>query len=150
MSKLATFLAMTGAISFAAPAFAANVDVLMLNEGATGHAVFEPALVEIAVGDTVTFIPTDKTHNVETIEEMLPVGAAPFKSKIDEQFIVTFTVPGAYGVKCTPHYAVGMVGLVIVGDAPDNLGAIRAVKQPPSRFKVRERFEAIFVELDAK
>ena len=150
MPKVATFVAMTGAISFAAPAFAANVDVRMLNKGAAGCAVFEPALVEIAVGDTVTFIPTDKSHNVATIEEMLPVGTTPFQSKINEQFVVTFTVPGANGVKCPPHYNMGMVGLIVVGHAPDNLDAMRAVTQPPSPFMVRERFGAIFAELDAQ
>ena len=152
MSKLGTFLAVTGAFSFAAPAFAANVDVLMLNKGAAGNAVFEPALVEIAVGDTVTFVLKDRWHNVGTIKGMLPVGATPFQSKINEQpFVVTFTVPGAYAINCPPHYNMGMVGIIVVGHAPDNLDAIRAAAtQPPTPFTARGRFEAIFAELDAR
>ena len=61
------------------PAFAANVDVQLLNKGDMGSMMFQPALVKIAPGDTVTFQPTDKGHNVETITGMLPAGATPFK-----------------------------------------------------------------------
>ena len=37
------------------PAMAANFDVQLLNKGAAGARVFEPSLVKVAVGDTVTF-----------------------------------------------------------------------------------------------
>ncbi len=48
----------------------------MLNKGADGTTmVFEPALTKIAVGDTVTFVATDRGHNAETIPGMLPEGA---------------------------------------------------------------------------
>jgi len=30
--------------------------------------VFEPALLKNAPGDTVTFVPTDKSHNAESIK----------------------------------------------------------------------------------
>ncbi|HTN64453.1 MAG TPA: plastocyanin/azurin family copper-binding protein, partial [Devosia sp.] len=52
-----------------------------------------------------------------------------------------FTVPGAYGIKCAPHYAMGMAGLVVVGDAPANLDAVKAVKNPK---KAQERLDAEF------
>ncbi|HTN64478.1 MAG TPA: plastocyanin/azurin family copper-binding protein, partial [Devosia sp.] len=84
----------------AAPAWAANFDVQMLNKGEAGAMVFEPALTTIAVGDTVTFLPTDKGHNAETIKDMLPEGAEPFKGGMGKEVVVTFTVPGAYGIKC--------------------------------------------------
>ena len=44
----------------------------MLNKGAEGAMVFEPALVKVAPGDTVKFVATDKGHNAETIKGMLP------------------------------------------------------------------------------
>ncbi len=66
--------------------------------------VFEPAFVKITPGDTIKFIPTDKGHNVESIQTMLPAGAASFGTKNNEELIVTFDVPGVYGVKCTLHY----------------------------------------------
>ena len=53
----------------------------MLNKGKDGAMVFEPAGVKIAAGDTVTFIPTDKGHNAESIKGMIPDGATEFKGK---------------------------------------------------------------------
>jgi pseudoazurin len=62
-----------------------------------------------------------------------------FKSKINEEFSLTVTEPGLYGVKCTPHFAMGMVGLIQVGDAPANLEAAKTVKLSK---KARERMDA--------
>lgn len=126
------------------PALAADFEVHMLNKGVAGAMVFEPAFVQVQPGDTVTFIPTDKGHNVETIKDMLPEGVEPFKSKVNETYTVTFDVPGAYGVKCTPHFAMGMVAMVLVGDELANLEAVKAVQVPR---KVGERFAEIYVAL---
>jgi pseudoazurin len=127
-----------------APALAADFEVHMLNKGVAGTMVFEPAFVQAQPGDTVTFIPTDKGHNVEAIKDMLPEGVEIFKSKINETYTLTVEVPGVYGIKCTPHFAMGMVGLIFVGDDTANLEAIKAIKVPK---KVGERFEAIYTEL---
>jgi len=118
-----------------------NHEIHMLNKGEAGAMVFEPAYVQVQPGDTVTFIPTDKSHNVETIKDMIPEGAETFKSKINETYTVTFEVPGVYGLKCTPHFAMGMVAMVIVGDGHENIDAVKAVKVPK---KVGERFQAIY------
>jgi len=126
-------------LALALPAAAADFEVHMLNKGAEGAMVFEPAFVKVAPGDTVTFIPTNKGHNVETIKDMIPEGAQAFKSKMNEHYKVTFDKPGAYGVKCMPHVGMGMVGLVVVGDAPANIDAVRAGKLPK---KARERLDA--------
>ena len=107
---------------------AAEVEVKMLNKGAEGLMVFEPALVKIEPGDTVKFVAADKSHNAETIKGMLPEGATPFVGKMSEDVKVTFDKSGVYGVKCTPHYAMGMVALVVVGK-PDNLDAAKALPQ---------------------
>lgn len=131
-------------LSLALPAAAADFEVHMLNKGAEGAMVFEPAFVKVAPGDTVTFIPTDKGHNVETIKDMIPEGAATFKSKLNETYKVTFDKPGAYGVKCMPHVGMGMVGVVVVGDAPANLEAIKTGKLPK---KARERMDAALARL---
>ena len=126
-------------MALALPAAAADFEVHMLNKGAEGAMVFEPAHVKVAPGDTVTFIPTDKGHNVETIKDMIPEGAEAFKSKMNEAYKVTFDKAGAYGVKCTPHAGMGMVGVVVVGDAPANLDAVKTGKLPK---KARERMDA--------
>jgi len=128
----------------AAPAAAADFEVHMLNKGKDGAMVFEPASLKVAPGDTVTFIPTDKGHNVETIKGMIPEGAEAFKSKINENYKVTFTAAGVYGVKCTPHYGMGMVGVIQVGDAPANLEAAKGAKNPK---KAQERLDAAFAAL---
>lgn len=144
-NALKTAIAAIALAGFAiAPAWAADFEVHMLNKGVAGTMVFEPAFVQIQPGDTVTFIPTDKGHNVEAIKDMLPEGVEPFKSKINETYTVTFDVAGVYGVKCTPHLAMGMIGLIVVGDELANLDAAKAFKAPK---KAAERFEAIYAEL---
>ncbi len=126
-------------IASAAPLMAADHEVHMLNKGADGVMVFEPGFVKVAPGDTVTFVPTDKSHNVETYKGLIPEGATDFKSKPSEQYQAKFDVPGAYVVKCTPHAGMGMVALIQVGDAPANLDAIKTAKVPNP---VRKRLDA--------
>ena len=132
------------ALAFAAPALAANFEVKMLNSGEMGPMVFEPALLKIAPGDSVTFVPTTKMHNAETIPGLLPEGATPFKSKQDETITVTFTVPGAYGIECEPHYKIGMIALIVVGDAPANLDAFKTTSMPN---RAHERFDILLRRL---
>ena len=112
----------------------------MLNKGADGVMVFEPAYIKANPGDTITFKPIDKGHNVESIKDMIPEGAEKFKSKINETFELTVTTPGAYLVKCTPHYAMGMVALIAVGDNPVNLDQIVSAKKPKA---VQQRLDKI-------
>ena len=129
-----------------APAMAANFEVHMLNKGVDGAMVFEPALTQVAVGDTVTFIPTDKGHNAEAIKDLLPAGAEPFKGGISKEVVVSFTVPGVYGIKCAPHVGMGMVALVIVGETP-NLDVVGAAKVPN---KAAQRLAAAVAEYRAQ
>lgn len=127
----------------AGDALAADHQVHMLNKGAKGTMVFEPDFVAAAPGDTITFVPTDKSHNAEAIKGMLPEGAATFKSAVNETFTVTLGQEGVYGVKCTPHYGMGMVFLAVAGK-PVNLEAAKAVKHPGF---AKKRFEAIFAAM---
>ncbi len=131
--------------AYAAPALAANVEVKMLNKGEAGTMVFEPALIKIAPGDTVTFLPTDKSHNAESIKEMVPEGGELFKGGINKEVVATFTVPGVYAVKCAPHLGMGMVALIVVGEDTSNLEAVKAVKMPK---KAQERFAPLFAEVE--
>ncbi len=140
MKGIITTLALGAAVVFAGAAGAAELEVRMLNKGAKGTMVFEPDLIVAAPGDTIRFVPTDKGHNVETIKGMLPEGAEPFKSKFNEEFSVTFDTAGVYGVKCSPHYAMGMVALIRVGEAA-NVDEAKAVKQTG---KAKTVFEGLF------
>ena len=141
MRKLASaVISMTVAMAtMASYAAAADFEVHMLNKGKDGVMVFEPGLTKVAKGDTITFVPTDKSHNAETIKDLLPEGAKPFKGKMNEAVKVTFDVEGAYAIKCAPHLGMGMVALVVVGDAPANIDAIKTAKLPK---KARERLDA--------
>ena len=116
----------------AQPAAAKDIVVKMLTKGPSGAYVFEPALVNAAVGDKVHFVPGDPTHNAEGIAGMLPAGVPVTKGPMGKEYVLPITKPGLYGVKCLPHVSMGMVGLVKAGTGPSpNLAAAKAVKLPP-------------------
>ncbi|WFU92071.1 pseudoazurin (plasmid) [Rhizobium sp. CC1099] len=129
------------------PLMAADHQIRMLNKGADGAMAFEPGFVKITPGDTVTFIPVDKGHNVETYKGLIPNGAPEFKSKANEEYRAKFDIPGAYVVKCTPHAGMGMVALIEVGDNPADLDAIKTAKLPNL---VRKRLDAHLMRADKK
>jgi pseudoazurin len=146
MHKLFTaVIGATMAFAVIGGAQAAEVEVKMLNRGATGTFVFEPNLVQIQPGDSVHFVAVDKGHDAVSIKGMLPQGAQPFAGKISQDVTVTFDVPGVYGVECKPHYPMGMVALVVVGK-PTNLAEAKAVKHPG---KARKVFANLFTKYAA-
>lgn len=132
------------ATAFAGAASAADIEVKMLNKGEDGVMVFEPSFVQAQPGDVVHFVATDKGHDVESVKGMLPDGVEAFKAKMNENFDLAVTAEGVYGVKCTPHFAMGMVALVVAGDPSSNLEAAKAVKNPK---KAQERFDAAFAKI---
>lgn len=130
--KIRTLLT-TAALAIALPAaaFADDHQVHMLTRGADGSMmVFEPAFLQIEPGDTVTFLPTEPSHNAETIPGMWPEGAESFRGGMNQEVTVTFTAEGVYGIKCLPHYGLGMVAVIQVGDDTANLEAARGVRHP--------------------
>ncbi|MCP1469726.1 pseudoazurin [Sphingobium sp. OAS761] len=121
-----------GLLAAPLPCAAKEIIVHMKNQGAEGAMVFEPGYVKAAVGDTIRFMPTNPSHNAETIATMLPTGATPTKGAMNQEMKLTVSKPGLYGVKCMPHYSMGMVALVQVGKiSPADLAAAKAVKLPP-------------------
>lgn len=128
----------------ATPTLAANVDIQLLNKGDKGAMVFQPDMVKIAVGDTVTFQPTDKGHDVDGALGNIPAAATPFKGQMSQPLTQAFTVPGVYVIKCDPHYGLGMVAVVVVGDDSSNLDALKGVKNPK---KAQDRLDLIYAEL---
>lgn len=101
-----------------AAALAETREVRMLNRNATGPMPFEPEYLVIQPGDTVKFLATDPGHNAASIADMIPEGGAKFIGKIDEEIEVTLDAPGIWGIKCSPHYTMGMAMLIQVGDTP--------------------------------
>lgn len=145
MRRYLVMAAFAAVMAMAGGANAAEVEVKMLNKGAEGMMVFEPALIKVAPGDTVKFVATDKGHNAETIKGMLPDGAATFIGKNGEDIAVKFDQAGIYGVKCAPHYGMGMVAMVVVG-TPANEEQAKAV---PQIGKAKQVFATLFERLAA-
>ena len=141
-----TFLTAAALALFPHMASSAEIEVKMLNKGSDGEAmVFEPAAIKVAVGDTVKFVPTDKGHDAAAVKELLPEGVAPFEGKMNQELVVKIEKEGAYVVKCTPHVGMGMIALVVAGDAkPANLDAVKAAKLPK---KTRDRLDAEIAKL---
>ena len=110
-------------------AFTADVTIEMLNKLDDRNMVFSSEIVKVDVGDTVSWVSTDKGHNVEFISKNgVPDGVEKFKSKVNKDAEFTFTIPGIYAYWCTPHKSMGMIGFVIVGDELSNLESIKKVK----------------------
>ena len=127
------------------PASAAEYEIEMLNKSEVGIMVFEPAFLEIAPGDTVHFRAVDKGHNAASIDGMIPEGGATWEGGLSKDVDVTFDVEGVYGVRCVPHYAMGMVALIVVGDPAVNLEAAREVQH---RGKAKQRMAELLDRLD--
>lgn len=129
---------------------AAETHVVEMRNAAAGDPgtinVFDPPILRIAVGDTVRFKVIDKGHNSASKRGMIPDGASPWNGKIDEEIEITFTVEGTYGYVCLPHLAMGMVGLILVGDHTVNLEAARKVRQ---RGGAKKAFRALFEQIEA-
>lgn len=127
--------------SLAGSGLAETHEVRMFTRNDRGPMIYEPDFLTVAPGDSVRFVPTQPGHNAATIDGMIPAAAAPFKSQINEDFTITLSEPGLYGIKCSPHFAMGMVMLIEVGGKTD-----RALPDDlPNR--ARQRFASI---LDAQ
>ncbi|ACK82104.1 pseudoazurin [Methylorubrum extorquens] len=140
----ALIAAATLAIATTLPAAADEVAVKMLNSGPGGMMVFDPALVRLRPGDSIKFLPTDKGHNVETIKGMAPDGAEYVKTTVGQEAVVKFDKEGVYGFKCAPHYMMGMVALVVVGDKRDNLEAAKSVQHNKL---TQKRLDPLFAQI---
>ena len=130
IGPIAAFL--IGSAIVAAPAAAKDIVVQMKNKGTDGLMVFEPSFVQAAKGDKIHFVPTDKGHNAEMIPGMFPDGVTKSGGAMNQEYVLTATKPGLYGIKCLPHFGMGMVALVKVGTGPaPNAAAAAAASMPP-------------------
>ena len=108
--------------------FSKEIVLEMLNKRDDGQKmVFSEDVVNVAVGDTVKWLPTDKGHNVEFVAG--PEGVEfPPKSGLNKEVSMAFDKPGVYLYVCTPHKVMGMIGLVVVGDDTSNKDSIAGFK----------------------
>ena len=121
------FFALIVAVFMSAPTFAADITIEMLNKAPEGKErnVYSEEIARVNVGDTITWLPTNKGHNVEMV-------ASPnnmkLKSKNNKELQITFEEPGIYYYWCTPHKGMGMIGLVVVGGDTSNKDQIAKAK----------------------
>ena len=120
-------------------ALAEDISIDMLNKRDDGaKMVYSEDIARINVGDTITWLPKSKGHNVHFIAG--PEGwKLPAKSKNNKEVSITFDTPGIYLYQCTPHATMGMIALVVVGDDMSNLDAIKKMKiRGKSKKKMKE------------
>ena len=108
------------------PSFAADLTIEMLNKDADGNKmVFSQEVVKVEIGDTITWLPSSKGHNVEMISSP---NKMKFKSKNGKEAKITFDTTGIYYYWCTPHKGMGMIGLVVVANDVSNMDGIASAK----------------------
>ena len=143
MKKLLSTVAIMASLSL--PAFADDMTIEMLNKRDDGEKmVYSEDIAHIDVGDTITWVPTSKGHNVEFIAA--PDGwDIPKKSKNNKEVAITFDVPGVYVYQCTPHKAMGMIGLVVVGEGGEV--PLNDVSKTKVMGKSKKKLKALLSEL---
>ena len=140
MKKLLSTVALLGVMA-CSPVAAADTTVEMLNKRDDGaKMVYSEDITRIDVGDTVTWVPASKGHNVEFIAG--PDGwDAPKKSKLSKQYTFTFDTPGVYLYQCTPHKSMGMIAIVVVGDGDNDISGAKV------RGKSKKKLKALLADL---
>ena len=132
---LFTLAALMGGVLQFTTAQAADTTVEMLNEKDGTMMAFSTPLVMIEAGDTVTWKATHKTHSVAFVNGGTPDGVAPLTATFNQDAQYTFQTPGMYLYKCPAHYGMGMIGLVVVGQKPTNVEAIKQLSLMPAAKK---------------
>ena len=131
-------------LALATPALAEDMTIDMLNKRDDGaKMVYSEDVTRIDIGDTITWNPKSKGHNVHFI--MGPDGLElPKKSKNNKEVSITFDTPGMYLYQCTPHASMGMIAIVIVGDDTSNLDAMNKAKV---RGKSKKKLKKLLKEI---
>jgi len=126
-------------------AHAEDITIDMLNKRDDGaKMVYSQDIATIDVGDTITWLPTKKGHNVEFIAG--PDGwEAPKKSKLSKEYAYTFDTPGVYLYQCTPHKSMGMIAIVVVGDLTQE--GVDAIRDAKVKGKSKKKLKKLLAEL---
>jgi pseudoazurin len=125
---------------------AAVHEIAMLNQHPDDRSkrmIYLPRLLKVQPGDSVTFLATDRGHNSATIDGMVPDGGTAWNGAINEEVTVTLETPGFYGYKCTPHYMLGMVGLIVV-EGDGKLANLEAARSVSHRGRAQMAFDEIW------
>tara|TARA_B100001057_G_scaffold236920_1_gene237255 strand:- start:6650 stop:7081 length:432 start_codon:yes stop_codon:yes gene_type:complete len=143
MKKLFYMTALMATLSTSV-ALAEDISIDMLNKRDDGaKMVYSEDIARIDVGDTITWLPKSKGHNVHFIAG--PEGwELPKKSKNNKEVAITFDTPGVYLYQCTPHASMGMIAMVVVGGDTSNLDSVSKMK---IRGKSKKKFKALLGDL---
>ena len=114
----------------------------MLNKRGKDKMLYGQDVARIEVGQTITWTPDSKGHNVQFVS--VPEGVEKVKSKLSKEFSYTFEQEGVYLYVCTPHASMGMIGMVIVGESDVNLDEVLDYK---FRGKSKKKFKKIVKSL---
>ena len=115
----------------------------MLNKRGKDKMLYGQDVAKIDVGQTITWTPDSKGHNVQFVS--VPEGVEKVKSKLSKEFSYTFEQEGVYLYVCTPHASMGMIGMVIVGESDVNLDEALDYK---FRGKSKKKFKKIVKSLE--
>ena len=115
----------------------------MLNKRGKDKMLYGQDVARIDVGQTITWTPDSKGHNVQFVS--VPEGVEKVKSKLSQEFSYTFEQEGVYLYVCTPHASMGMIGVVVVGDSDANLDEVLGYK---FRGKSKKKFKKIAKSLE--
>lgn len=89
--------------------------------------IFNPDVLYIKPGDTVQW--TNMTsHDIASVDGLIPEGAKPWKGTLGENLSVTLDVEGVYGYACPQHLGFGMMGVIVVGE-PVNIDSAMSYAQ---------------------
>ena len=83
---------------------------------------FDPVALKIAPGDSVSWT-NMSGHNTHFEKGNIPESVEPWKTSLGDNITKTFDKEGIYLYKCDPHFSLGMVGAIIVGE-PKNMKAV--------------------------
>ena len=115
----------------------------MLNKRGKEKMLYGQDVARVEVGQTITWTPDSKGHNVQFVS--VPEGVEKVKSKLSKEFSYTFEQEGVYLYVCTPHASMGMIGVVVVGDSDINLDEVLDYK---FRGKSKKKFKKIVKSLE--
>lgn len=108
--------------------------VKMLNFGAGGTMIFEPAVLKVSKGDTVFFKAVDMSHNSVSMEGMIPDGAKSWLGQLSQDISVKLDTEGVYVYQCDPHVMMAMIGVIQVGEAVNLDKVKQAAANQKSKF----------------
>ena len=113
-------------IFYSSISFGKTLEIEMLNKLGKEKMVYSIKVAKVDQNDKIIWKHVSKGHNVEFIG--MPKGVKKYKSKINKKAEYVFKIPGIYLYQCTPHKAMGMIGIVLVSGDKSNLEEIKKVK----------------------